>query len=94
MIFGFTDLITGPLTTTLLGRLYGFSHIGLLSGFVTTLHRLGGGFWACMGGFIFDKTGNDCLAFVLSTIMARIAFFCCIFVNEKRHACFQNPSIQ
>jgi len=46
IIFGFTYLVTGPITTTLLGRLYGFSHIGLLSGFVTTVHHLGGGFWA------------------------------------------------
>jgi MFS family permease len=94
MIFGFTYLITGPLTTTLLGRLYGFSHIGLLSGFVTTLHHFGGGLWAYIGGFIFDRTGNYGLAFVLSTIMALIAFFCCIFIKEKRHTRLQNPSIQ
>jgi nitrate/nitrite transporter NarK len=68
-----------------MGRLYGFLHIGLLSGFVTTVHHLGGGFWAYMGGFIFDRTGSYQLAFILSALMVLIAFFCCIFLNEKRH---------
>jgi nitrate/nitrite transporter NarK len=38
-----------------------------------------------MGGFIFDRTGSYQLAFILSAIMALIAFFCCIFLKEKRH---------
>jgi len=85
VIFGFTYLVTGPITTTLLGRLYGFSHIGLLSGFVTTLHHLGGGFWAYIGGFIFDQTGSYRLAFICSAIMAFIAFLCCLLIRERRH---------
>jgi predicted MFS family arabinose efflux permease len=83
--FGFTYLITGTLIPTTMGRLYGFLHIGLLSGFVTTVHHLGGGFWAYMGGFIFDRTGSYRLVFILSTLMALIAFFFCIFLKEKRH---------
>ncbi len=39
--FGFTFLITAPLTTTLMGRMYGFASIGLLSGFITTVHHVG-----------------------------------------------------
>jgi predicted MFS family arabinose efflux permease len=85
LIFGLTYLVTGPLTTTLLGRLYGFSHIGLLSGFVTTVHHIGGGFWAYMGGVIFDQTGSYQLAFICSAIMAIIAFLCCILIRERRH---------
>jgi MFS family permease len=85
IIFGFTYLVTGPITTTLLGRLYGFSHIGLLSGFVTTIHHLGGGFWAYIGGFIFDQTGSYRLAFICSAIMAFIAFLCCLLIRERRH---------
>jgi len=85
IIFGLTYLVTGPLTTTLLGRLYGFSHIGLLSGFVTTVHHIGGGFWAYMGGVIFDQTGSYQLAFICSAIMALIAFLCCILIRERRH---------
>ena len=85
LVFGFTLLITAPLTATLMGRLYGFSHVGLITGFITTVHHLGGGFWAYMGGVIFDRTGSYQLAFVLSAIMALVAFFSSIFIVEKKH---------
>lgn len=83
--FGFTLLITAPLTPTLVGRLYGFSHVGLISGFITTVHHLGGGFWAYMGGLIFDQTGSYRLAFVVSAIMAFVAFVSSILIIEKRY---------
>jgi MFS family permease len=85
MGFGFTFLITAPLTATLVGRLYGFTHVGLLSGFITTIHHFGGGFWPYMGGLIFDKTGSYRLIFVLSAVGAFIALVCTLFIKEKRH---------
>lgn len=83
--FGFTFLITAPLTTTLVGRLYGFSHVGLLSGFITTIYHLGGGFWAYMGGVIFDTTGSYRLSFVISAILAGLAAGCVLLIRERRH---------
>jgi len=94
IIFGLTYLVTGPLTTTLLGRLYGFTHIGLLSGFVMTVHHIGGGFWAYIGGLIFDQTGSYQLAFIFSTIMAFIALLCSILIRERRHIHPRNSSTQ
>lgn len=85
LFFGFTLLITAPLTATLMGRLYGFSHVGLITGCITTIHHVGGGFWAYMGGLIFDQSGSYQLAFVLSAIMALVAFSSSIFIIEKRH---------
>jgi MFS family permease len=83
--FGFTWYITAPLTTTLAGRLYGFAHVGLISGFITTIHHLGGGFWAYMGGLLFDKTGSYHITFVFSAILVVIALLCTVAVKEKRH---------
>jgi len=94
IVFGLTYLVTAPLATTLLGRLYGFSHIGLLSGFVTTIHHIGGGFWAYLGGVIFDQTGTYRLAFLCSAIMASIAFLCCVLIRERRHTRLRKPSPQ
>jgi MFS family permease len=91
LLFGFTLLITAPLTATLMGRLYGFSHVGLITGFITTIHHVGGGLWAYMGGLIFDLTGSYQLAFVLSAIMALVAFFSSIFIIEKRHRVVSEP---
>ena len=87
--FGFTHLITAPITPTLVGSLYGFSHVGLISGFITTVHHLGGGFWAYMGGLIFDQTGSYRLAFVLSAMMALVAFGSSILIIEKRHGVWE-----
>jgi MFS family permease len=78
-------LKSAPLTATLMGRLYGLSHVGLLSGFVTTVHHLAGGFWAYMGGMVFDRTGGYRLIFVISAAMCLIAVACALLIKEKRH---------
>ena len=84
LAFGFTFLITAPLTTTLVGKLYGYSYVGLISGFITMVHHLGGGFWAYMGGVIFDKTGSYQWSFVISAGMAGLAVIGTLLINEKQ----------
>ena len=84
LTFGLTLMVTAPLTPILTGKLYGYSHVGLISGFMVTVHHLGGGFWSYMGGVIFDRTGTYWLAFVLSALMALVAVFCTIAIREKR----------
>jgi MFS family permease len=88
--FGFTLLITAPLNATLMGKLYGYTHLGILTGFVTTVHHLGGGFWAYVGGVVFDHTGSYRLAFVLSAIMALVAVICTIVIIERKHPVVSN----
>lgn len=83
--FGFTLLITAPLNAILVGKLYGFSHIGLISGFITTIHHLGGGFLAYVAGEVFDRTGNYRLIFILSAVMVLIAALCTVLIKERRH---------
>lgn len=84
LAFGFTHLMTAPLTPTLMGKLYGFSHVGLLAGVVTTVHHLGGGLWTYLGGVIFDRTGSYESMFILSTVMVFIALGCSLLLVEKR----------
>ncbi len=83
--FGFTHLMSAPLIPTLLGKLFGFTNIGVISGVINTVHHLSGGFWAYMGGVIFDRTGSYQIAFILSAVLAFIAFVCSALINEKRH---------
>jgi len=83
--FGFTFLITAPLTTTLMGRMYGFAGIGVLSGFITTVHHIGGGFWAYLGGVVYDGTGSYTLAMLLSAIASGVALVCALLIREVRH---------
>lgn len=83
--FGLTLLVTAPLTTTLVGALYGVTHIGFISGFINTVHMLGGGLWSYLGGVIFDETGDYDLAFVIAVAMAALALVSTLFIREKRH---------
>jgi len=83
--FGLTFLVTAPLTTTFLGRLYRFGDIGLLGGFITTVHHVGGGVWAYLGGVIYDKTCGYTLAFALSAGASAVALACTLLIKEVRH---------
>lgn len=85
LAFGFTLLITAPLTTTLVGALYGVTHIGFISGFINTVHMVGGGLWAYLGGVIYDCGGDYQLAFVVLGAMSAAAFFCALLIREERH---------
>lgn len=85
LAFGFTHLMTAPLTPTLVGKLYGFSHVGVIAGLVITVHHLAGGFWTYIGGVSFDLTGSYQLAFWISAVMALMAFICCLCIREQRH---------
>jgi MFS family permease len=84
LVFGFTFLVTAPLSTTLAGRIYGFAHIGIITGFINTVHFLGGGLWTYIGGLIYDRTGNYNMAFLLSGVLAFIAFVCTLLIAERK----------
>lgn len=83
--FGFTLTVTAPLTTTLLARLYGVTHLGFISGFITMAHTFGGGFWTYLGGVLFDRDGDYDLALLISAGMAFVALLGTILIRERRH---------
>lgn len=83
--FGLTFLVTAPLTPTLAGRLFGFANIGVISGFITTVHHIGGGLWAYLGGVIYDGTGGYSVAFAVSAGLAAVAVASTLLICEVRH---------
>jgi predicted MFS family arabinose efflux permease len=83
MGFGFTLLITAPLAPILVGRLFGYSNVGLISGFITTIHHLAGGICAYTGGLVFDITGSYRMILIISVLMAFIAVISSLFIKEK-----------
>lgn len=85
LAIGFSSIMTAPLNPVLMAKLYGLSHLGLLSGVVVTLHHTGGGFGAFLGGIMFDMSGDYRLAFLLSAVTSAIAILCTILIKEKRH---------
>ena len=91
LLFGFTHLITAPLTPMLMGRLYGFRQIGLLTGVVNTVHFLGGGIFTYATGLIFDRTGSYQMAFIVAAAMAAAAALCSSLIAERSHAAASLP---
>lgn len=85
LLFGLTFLVTAPINPMLVGKLYGLTHLGFLCGFITTIHHLAGGLWAWLGGVVFDRTGDYRLMFILSALLAFVAFLCSLAISEKRH---------
>jgi len=83
--FGLTLLVAAPLTTTLVSDLYGVRHLGFISGFVNTVHTIGGGVGAYLGGVVFQHTDDYNAAFIVSAAFAAVATVCSILVREKRH---------
>lgn len=55
---GFLWLGTVPLTSGLVGRIFGIQHLSMLYGIVFLSHQIGSFFGAFAGGLIFDATGN------------------------------------
>jgi MFS family permease len=84
LIIGFTYLITAPMTTTLVIQLYGFSHVGAITGVITTVHHLSGGLWAWLGGFAFDRTGSYHAVLAAYAGASLLAAICAIFIQEKK----------
>jgi MFS family permease len=81
--FGFTMLITAPITTTLMGRLFGLTHLGLITGVITTVHHLSGGLWAYLGGLFFDRSGDYRLILTLYGSACLVAVLCALLIREK-----------
>jgi MFS family permease len=84
-LFGFTHLITAPLTPMLVVKLYGGTHLGLLTGFVNAIHFLGAALWPLMAGTLFDRTGNYQLTFLILAVAAVVAVICTTCIAERRH---------
>ncbi len=84
LLFGFTQLVAAPLTPMLIGKLYGFDKIGLLTGFVNTVYFFGAGLFAYVAGLIFDKTGSYETTFFVSAVMAAVAALCSLLIGEKK----------
>ena len=82
LLYGFTFLITAPLTVVFLGNIYGPHRLGTLTGTVSMIHQIMGGLGAFAGGWIFDLTGSYNPAFVLMLALSLVATALTFTVRE------------
>ena len=88
LLYGFTFLITAPLTVVFLGNIYGPHRLGTLTGTVSMIHQITGGLGAFAGGWIYETTGDYNAAFVLMLALSIAATVLTLAVREplfRRH---------
>ena len=84
LLFGFTFMMTAPLTVVFAENIFGSYRVGVVSGIFTTAHHFGGGTGAFMGAAIFDWRGSYDGAFVLAMGVALLAIGTTTLVRERR----------
>ena len=83
LLYGFTFLITAPLTVTFAGSMFGAPRLGMMSGFINMTHHIAGGLGALLGGLVFDARGSYDAAFVLMLALSVIAAALTFTIRER-----------
>ncbi len=86
LLFGFTLMGLAPLGAALVGELYGFKHIGTLTGVIFWIHHLGGALGAYMGGLTHDLTRSYLTAFSIAMILALVALLTSVSIRAQRRS--------
>ncbi|MBI2874351.1 MAG: MFS transporter, partial [Firmicutes bacterium] len=73
LVFGFSTFATAPITSALVGDLFGARSVGRLYGAVTLFHQVGAGLGVYLAGLTFDLTGTYLWVFAASAIMLGFA---------------------
>ena len=73
LLFGITFLITAPLCIVFVRNAFGTRHLGLITGLLTMVHHIAGGFGAWIGAAWFDAYGNYDAVFVGMVITSIVA---------------------
>lgn len=79
LIFGFTFLVTAPLTVPFAAESFGTNKLGALTGLITMVHHICGGIGAYLGAALFDASGGYDRAFLVmmaSSMVALVLTFC------------------
>jgi len=73
LLFGATFLVTAPMTLLFVRESFGTRHLGTLTGLITMVHHICGGFGAYLGASVFDRTGRYDLVFALMLASSIVA---------------------
>ncbi len=82
LLYGFTFLITAPLTVTFAGSMFGAPRLGMMSGIINMVHHIAGGLGALVGGIVFDARGSYDAGFVLLLALAVLASVLTFTIRE------------
>ena len=83
LLYGITFWMTAPLTVVFVRDAFGSQHLGALSGFVTMVHHIFGGFGAWVGARLFDNDGNYDYAFAIMMSASVAGMFLTMMLSRK-----------
>ncbi len=84
--FGFLWLSTVPLTTALVGDIFGPRYMATLVGFVFFSHQLGSAAGVWVGGWAYDVTGSYDTVWWFAVALGLVAALLHWPIDERRHA--------
>lgn len=82
LVFGATFLVTAPVTLSFVRESFGTRHLGALTGLITMVHHICGGFGAYLGASVFDRTGRYDLVFAVMLASSVVAL--CLTLSLRR----------
>jgi predicted MFS family arabinose efflux permease len=82
LVFGATFLVTAPLTVVFVSESFGTRHLGALTGLVTMVHQIFGGFGAYLGAAVFDASGNYDAAFAMMFAVSLLALLLTLMLRR------------
>ena len=83
IVFGFTFLVTAPLTLVFVRDAFGARHLGAITGMLTLVHQVFGGIGAYSGAAIFDASGSYLPAFVVVCLASVVALALSLVLNRR-----------
>ncbi len=83
LLYGFTFLVTAPLTVVFAGVIFGQSRLGLVAGSISMVHQVSGGLGALAGALIFDQWGSYDRGFMVLLVMSLVAIPVTLMVRER-----------
>ena len=84
LLYGFTFLMTAPLTPVFIARFYGIGQLGALTGIINMVHQMSGGLGAYVGGVVFDSFGSYQWAFVMAFALSIVAAITTLSLRDPR----------
>ena len=83
LLYGFTFLMTAPLTVVFSGNIFGSARLGRISGTISMVHQISGGLGALAGALAFDLWGDYGRAFILMLALAILATIWTLMVRDR-----------
>jgi predicted MFS family arabinose efflux permease len=84
VLFGSTFFTTAPLSSTLVGAVFGVTHQGVIFGAATLFHHLAGALGSYAGGLAFDRVGSYAPTFLAGAVMVLVSAGATVLVRRPR----------